>query len=626
MISMRWTIVLGIGIVWLLATLSSSAQKLKITGQRDLTIQQGQSIMISLSDITVDADAELNYPSGFYLEIDDGDHYSVNGNTIIPSGDFSGELKVKIRVTNGHKKSEKFNLKINVVPNGDGGDDDDTNAKPTIINQVSVEINKNQSFQILLSHLVVSDPDSSYPADFSLKVESGSNYTVSGSTITPTAGFVGNLSVKVRVNDGQMDSDVFNFVITVKDIEPVNVKPVITAQSSLSTFKNESLAILLSNLSVTDPDDSYPSDFTLVILPGANYAVSGNTITPSSGFVGSLTVKVKVNDGSDDSNVFDLKINVVERSSLQILGQSSIIIHEDTPYTFQLSDLHVSDPSSKYPSGFSISILDGDNYAVEGTTIYPEKDYHGNLIVPLNISNATTASSVFEALIVVQPVNDSPVFATFDETPITSPIVAVDIAIAREVKTGDVDNENLAYAEVQLDSAEDITTLSYINTANITGVFDQSSGILIFLGQASLAEYDQALQSVMFSSSDSISTTRRVHFRLNDGISFSSVYTKTITSGDSELDILIPSAFTPNNDNANDTWEISLLQRSPDTEVKLRVYNSEGLLLFESDSLDNPWDGRFKGEFLPPASYFYTMIITDPGRREQRNGMVTILR
>jgi gliding motility-associated-like protein len=709
-------------VVFLWQTTVAAGQQLTIKGQRDLSVKQNGSITLSLDDITVEADRKLNYPSGFYLETDEGNNYSVSGNEIIPVTGFAGELKVQIRVTNGDNKTNKFNLKIRVEPaggagnsiansNDDGdnkdkdrgkdkgkdkdkdkdkdgdkekdkdkdkggsGDDDDnegndndddednegndngndddndndnegngnddgnegngngngdgageSNQKPTIVNQVGVEINQNQSFKIELSHLVVSDPDNNYPNDFILKIEAGSNYTVSGTTITPSLNFTGNLAVKVIVSDGQIDSEAFNFVVVVEEVAPSNVKPEITAQSSLSTFKNEALTIRLVDLSVTDPDDSYPGGFTLIISEGSNYTVSGNTIAPSNGFLGTLTVKIKVNDGSDDSDVFDLKINVVERDKLQVIGQSPIIIPEDSSYIFTLNDLRVNDPSATYPAGFAITILNGDHYTIDGLTVHPAKDYHGNLLVPLKIEKAGASSNIYEALIVVQPINDPPTFLTFDETPIASQTDAIETEIAREVKTGDIDNDKLAYAEVQLDSIDYNTTLSYTNTESIRGIFDQPSGILVFLGEASLAEYDQALQSITVSSSDSSRRIREVYFRLNDGTSYSAIYTKTITREGTDLDLIIPTAFTPNNDNANDTWEISLLQRTENTRLELRIYNNKGLLLFESDSFDKAWDGRYNGEILPADSYFYTLTLIDSRKQERRHGVVTILR
>lgn len=655
------TIWLGLW-VCLQATVSV-AQQLVIKGQRELRTEQGKSITIGLGDLTVEADESLGYPNGFYLEIDDKGHHDVNGSTITPAAGFSGTLKVKIRVTNGKVKSDKFQLRIDVVKTdggGDGGgdehngeddddgedddgdddgdDDDDDgdndngsgnqgNQKPAIVSQVAVEISKNQNFTIRLSHLVVTDADNDYPDDFSLKVESGSNYAVSGTTITPVQNFVGTLAINLRVNDGKTDSDVFHFQIVVKDlaVAPPNAKPVITAHAPLSTFRNEPVTLKLTHLSVTDPDDQYPADFTLTLLTGTNCTVSGHTMTPSPGFTGTATVKVKVHDGKDDSNVFEVRVNVLERGTLQILSQNAIIIPEDSAYTLRLSDLNVSDPSDSYPAGFSLSIADGDNYTVEGNTIRPGRNFYGNLIVPVKVAKQAASSNVFAALVKVGSVNDAPAFATFDTAPIVITPVT-ETAIAKEVKTSDVDHAGLAFAEAELDSASTLTQLGYLSTPNVRGIFDQKNGVLVFLGYASLEEYDRALQSITFTSADSTRKKRTIRFRLNDGETYSNWYEKTLIMSDTELTLDIPTAFTPNNDNANDTWAITLLQDHSQAQLDLKVYNRHGVLLFESDSFERQWDGRFNGELLPADSYFFTLEVTREDRKTRRKGIVAILR
>ena len=63
---------------------------------------------------------------------------------------------------------------------------------------------------------------------------------------------------------------------------------------------------------VTDPDNTYPQDFTLKVYGGANYSFSGNTITPAQNYVGELYVPVSVNDGIEDSNIVNVVVTVNE--------------------------------------------------------------------------------------------------------------------------------------------------------------------------------------------------------------------------------------------------------------------------------------------------------------------------
>ena len=84
-----------------------------------------------------------------------------------------------------------------------------------------------------------------------------------------------------------------------------------------------------------------------------------------------------------------------------------------------------------------------------------------------------------------------------------------------------------------------------------------------------------------------------------------------VTVNDCEL--LVPSAFTPDNDQYNDDWEIvGLDEFFPLNHVF--IYNRWGNILFESkqgayDS--NRWDGTYKGSKLPVGSYFYIIEFND---------------
>ncbi len=90
--------------------------------------------------------------------------------------------------------------------------------------------------------------------------------------------------------------------------------------------------------------------------------------------------------------------------------------------------------------------------------------------------------------------------------------------------------------------------------------------------------------------------------------------------------ILIPSAFTPDQDNFNDTWILTDLDFVyPKSEVS--IFNRWGALLYKTgpgDYEQNSWDGTFNGEKLPVASYYYTIEYNN-GKRPPSSGTVTIV-
>ena len=70
-------------------------------------------------------------------------------------------------------------------------------------------------------------------------------------------------------------------------------------------------------------------------------------------------------------------------------------------------------------------------------------------------------------------------------------------------------------------------------------------------------------------------------------------------------EIYVPTAFTPDGDGLNDTWSIAALNAFPAFE--LMVYNRYGQLVFSNRNVVKPWDGKYKGEPVPPGAYVYTI-------------------
>jgi len=89
---------------------------------------------------------------------------------------------------------------------------------------------------------------------------------------------------------------------------------------------------------------------------------------------------------------------------------------------------------------------------------------------------------------------------------------------------------------------------------------------------------------------------------------------------DKTLDI--PNAFSPNGDGINDRWEIKALSGYPDCTVE--VFNRWGQAVYSSKGYRSPWDGRYKSDLLPVATYYY-VITSTPGASPYK-GWVVLLR
>ena len=78
------------------------------------------------------------------------------------------------------------------------------------------------------------------------------------------------------------------------------------------------------------------------------------------------------------------------------------------------------------------------------------------------------------------------------------------------------------------------------------------------------------------------------------------------------LSVKFANVITPNDDGVNDTWSFTDLDVFKDTPSNLKIYDRNGLLVFEKSSTDNfIWDGKYNGRVLPTSSYWYIMTLPD---------------
>ncbi len=92
--------------------------------------------------------------------------------------------------------------------------------------------------------------------------------------------------------------------------------------------------------------------------------------------------------------------------------------------------------------------------------------------------------------------------------------------------------------------------------------------------------------------------------------------------------VVIPSAFSPNGDNINDTF-------SPITTCSLAnfsmvIYNRWGNPVYSSNNIEESWDGTFKGSALAPNQYTYLVsyqfVVNDQLFNESIRGNITLVK
>lgn len=91
--------------------------------------------------------------------------------------------------------------------------------------------------------------------------------------------------------------------------------------------------------------------------------------------------------------------------------------------------------------------------------------------------------------------------------------------------------------------------------------------------------------------------------------------------------VYLPNAFTPNGDGVNDYWQIRSNFLDELEVLTWVLYNRWGQKIFETTDPHFKWDGKFRGQPLPPDVYgFYLKVICPGGQELVQQGNLTLLR
>lgn len=244
------------------------------------------------------------------------------------------------------------------------------------------------------------DPDTTFT--FSLEdgpageVPAGAEIVASTGEFTWTPGETQggkDYTFDVCVSDGAL-SDCETIIVTVIE---TNTAPIITGQKPLSTPEDTPLQILITDLTIVDPDDT---EFTLTVLPGTNYTVVGTTITPALDFHGELTVNVKVSDGELESPVYPLKVVVTPVNDAPVAYDMAVTTDYERPVSITLTMLDVDGDEVTW------TIVDGPEHGVLSDAapmlIYtPDPGFSGSDSFTFKVNDGTVDSNVATVSITV---------------------------------------------------------------------------------------------------------------------------------------------------------------------------------------------------------------------------------
>jgi hypothetical protein len=92
-----------------------------------------------------------------------------------------------------------------------------------------------------------------------------------------------------------------------------------------------------------------------------------------------------------------------------------------------------------------------------------------------------------------------------------------------------------------------------------------------------------------------------------------------------EQEVIVPNAFTPNGDGANDVFRI-VPHEGAEVVLSLRIYDRWGQKLYAGAGSSAQWDGRIGDKPAPSDVYVWILEYECGGNRVRRSGDVTLLR
>jgi hypothetical protein len=371
---------------------------------------------------------------------------------------------------------------------------------------------------------------------------------------TPDYTQAGTYPISFTSHDTTGHTRTVTITITVNN---VNRAPVANDASSITTNEDTAAPIALTGSDVDGDSLTYS-----VVTGPSHGTFDGSTYTPEANYNGSDSFTFKANDGTVDSNIATISINVISVNDAPVANNESVNVNEDTTSGIGVLD-NDTDVDGDTLSITSLStplhgtaITDG-NYI----TYTPNENYNGDDSVSYTISDGSeTASATLS--ITVTPVNDAP--AANDGSASTEEDTSVAIAMTGS----DIDGDPLTYSIV---------------TGPSHGTYDGSN-------------YTPATD---YNGSDSFT------FKANDGTADSNIATISITvNSNSDSPILTHLG----NQTVNEGEELAILLHATDGDADILSFGANPLpagATFENNIF------RWTPNFTQAGIYTITFTVSD---------------
>jgi gliding motility-associated-like protein len=455
----------------------------------------------------------------------------------------------------------------------------------------------------------------------------------------PTAFPIGTTIVTWTVTDGSGKTATATQTVTINDV----IFPTITAPAAITA--NTTTGCIAANIALGTP----------VTADNCSVATITNN-APAVFPLGTTTVTWTVKDGSGNTTTATQTVTIVDIIYPTIVAPAAITVNTTTGCTaigFSLGtpvtadNCSVATVTNNAPTSFPIgtttvtwTVTDGSGNSTTATQLVTVIDnVNPTITAPSAVTFYVSSGCSVNGIVIGTPVtaDNCTVASVTNNAPATFPIGTTTVTWT---VTDGAGNSAVATQVIQVIDTiaptalvNDVTVaLDLTGTATVTssmidaGSFDNCGLESIVLSQSLFGCNDLGTNVVQVTITDSYG---------NSAIAFVKV---TITTSGIDVDmdgiddacdefvntqiVQVPSGFSPNGDNINDTFIIPALDQF--TKVQLQVYNKYGHEVYVSSLYKNDWDGTssFNGLELPDDTYFY--ILNTDG--ELRQGYVYINR
>ena len=505
------------------------------------TLPEGSSFQqVDLDNFVTDADDpidQLTWSASGYSElsvyIDPSTH---TASIDVPDINWNGSETITFKATDPAAASSQDEATFTLTP---------VNDPPVIGNILDQTINSGESFSSIPLDNFVTDVDNS-TAELTWEITGNTQLTPSVdashiATINQPSNWVGSEKLTFTVKDPSNASASDDATFEAKE---VNTAPV-AVDDSYSTTQGATLNIAAPGVLSNDSDADFdpltaikvtdPSHGTLTLNSNGSFSyVNDGSASITDAFT------YKVSDGTTESNVATVTINITLVNSAPVLGGIEGTALEytegDGPVSITNS-ITVSDAdnanlasavitiSSNYQNGEDVlsfstaNGISGSWNAAGGqltlTGIASVINYRNALravrytnssaapvtlarTVTFRVYDGTDNSNTVNRNINVTSTNSLPVLGSIEGATLSYSEGDGPVSVTGTLTVADADNSNLASALVTVSSnyqsGEDV--LSFTNANGITGSWNASTGQLSLTGSASLLNYRNALRSV----------------------------------------------------------------------------------------------------------------------------------